>query len=208
MYECVRGMIPRGTLSLARFRLGTRQKRERGTDRQRDRQGPAEQSWALPACCASKKNRATATRRGSGLASLEGPDGALHAACPGFLTTGSALIFQEVQDVTLICWDPELPASLGAVLRPMGLGRGRVDDGQPEARLKSSQVPARCVKSGEQGTGDKGQGTRDTGQVWLEDSASLRLLAHVDCVHVAMLWRRVDSSNGSSQSSASDHVPY
>lgn len=86
--------------------------------------------------------------------------------------------------------------SLGAVLRPMGPGTGRLVDGEPEARLKSSQVPAHRVKSGEQGTGDKGQG-KDKGQSVAGDSASLCYLTQVDCVRVAMLWRRVQTAQAS-----------
>lgn len=64
----------------------------------------------------------------------------------------------------------------------MGLGIGRLDDGEPEARLKSSQVPAHRVKSGEQGTRDK--------RCVAGDSVSTCYLTNIDCVRVAMLWRR------------------
>lgn len=205
MYECVRGMIPRGTLSLARFRLGTRQKREREaqTDRETDKGQLSRAGHSLPAVPRKKSSNGDPTRLWSRV--IGGP-----GWCPA--CSMSRLPHHR--------FSPNFPRGAGCNADLLGSRAsskfgGRIAANGPwkracgrwtarsEVEVISSPRSLREVG----GAGDRGQGTRDTGQVWLENSASLCLLAHVDCVHVAMLWRRVDSSNGSSQSSASDHVP-
>lgn len=105
-----------------------------------------------------------------------------------------------MQDATLICQacqDPRASSKFGGRTAANGpWWRARLGDGQSEARLKSSQVPAhsRRVKSGE-------QGTRGKGPVWLVTVPASAVPARVDCVRVAVLWLPFQTAQGTAQGS-------
>lgn len=156
--NCVCGAGSQSTSSFQGFGLGTGQKeqladgqrdRQRQTERQEGRQAgrqtrAAERSCSFPACSAvlscallccvlCLQSLEQQGRRGSGLASLEGPDAALHAEQSRLPHHRFSPNLPKVQDATLICQacqDPRASSKFGGRTAANGpWWRARLGDG-------------------------------------------------------------------------------